>query len=97
MAITIHSEIKNNDHNFEIKHDSKFGYYKDYSKYFNKNKNINSKISENNNIVLNDNYILHSNLSKTTNFTIATHKIYYNDIYYQKNDYGNSISLGIKN
>ena len=100
MAIILDSEMKNDD--FEIKHDKKLGYYKDYSKYFYENKNMGSKIIEKkqninqyDNVILNK--VLHSKIDKTTNLNIPTQKIYYNDIYYQKNDYGNSISLGVMN
>jgi len=44
MAIIVESENTNED--FEIKHDKKYGFYKDYSKYIYKNENITSKISE---------------------------------------------------
>lgn len=83
----------------ELKYDKTHGYYKDYSKYFNmKIKNENKSFNMDNCQSKTDDLNKHVN-SKIDNpqnlNTTPTQKICYNDIYYQKIVYGNSISLGI--
>ena len=82
----------------ELKYDKTHGYYKDYSKYFNmkiknENKSFNMDKSQSNTDDLNK--LVNSKIDKTQNLNIIPSQKIYNDIYYQKIVYGNSMSLGI--
>ena len=99
MAIILDYGIKYNE--YEIKHNEKYGFYKDFSKIFNKKyKNANTTSNTEKNMAESCKDILNKVVNdKTDNIqnlnTTSTQKIYYNDIYYQKIVYGNSISLGM--
>ena len=86
---------------YELKHDETHGYYRDYSKYFNmkiKNENKSFNMDKNKSQLNTDdlNKLVNSKIDKAQNLNIIlTQKICYNDIYYQKIVYGNSMSLGI--
>ena len=95
MAISVNSGLQEN---FDVMYHQKYGYYRDYSKYFNKenesrNFDVTEKTISQNVKKISNGKVNTDEIIKVDN--VITQEIYYKPIYYQKIIYSNSMRFGV--
>ena len=95
MAISVNSGLHEN---FDVMYHQKYGYYRDYSKYFKKenesrNFDVTEKTISQNVKKISNGKVNTDEIIKVDN--VITQEIYYKPIYYQKIIYSNSMRFGV--